>query len=95
MKIGQPRVRLGSRLGLVLILITFKMFTFNLTQLKVNQDFENNIWRHLLNILNDIIVEVLRFSFSHYIRDDVKNELQLHVGYSDYFNLRSNHAPTR
>ena len=28
-----------------------------------NQDFENNICRHLLNILNDIIVEVLRFSW--------------------------------
>ena len=25
-------------------------------------DIENNIWRHLLNILNDRIVEVLRFS---------------------------------
>ena len=38
------------------------MFTFNRTQLKVNRYFENNIWRHLLNILNDIVVGVLRFS---------------------------------
>ena len=28
----------------------------------LNCDIENNIWRHLLNILNDRIVEVLRFS---------------------------------
>ena len=28
----------------------------------LNCDFENNIWHHLLNILNDRIVEVLRFS---------------------------------
>ena len=27
-----------------------------------NCDIENNIWRHLLNILNNRIVEVLRFS---------------------------------
>ena len=30
--------------------------------LKINQDFENNICRHLLNTVNDLIVQVLRFS---------------------------------
>ena len=49
----------GSGLGLVLLLITLKMFTFNHTQLKVFQDFENSMWWHLLNILNNITVEVL------------------------------------
>ena len=29
----------------------------------LNCEIENNIWRHLLNILNDRIVEVLRFSW--------------------------------
>ena len=32
-------------------------FCFNRTQLKINQDFENNIWRHLLNIINARIVD--------------------------------------
>ena len=47
-------------LGLVLLLITLKKFIFTHTQPKVNRDFENNVWRHLLDI-NDRIVNV-RFS---------------------------------
>ena len=31
-----------------------------------NCDFENNIWRHLLNIFKDRIVEVLGFSVTHF-----------------------------
>ena len=42
---------LGLGLVLVLVLITLKRLIFNRTQLKLNQDFENNIWRHLLNII--------------------------------------------
>ena len=49
-------------LGLVLLSIILERFIFNRTQLKVNQDFENNICRHLLNITNYLIVQVLRFS---------------------------------
>ena len=49
-------------LGSFLLLLTLKRFIFTHTQLKVNRHFENNIWRHLLNIINDRIVEVLRFS---------------------------------
>ena len=37
-------------------------YSLRITLGLLNCDFENNIWRHLLNILNDRIVEVLRFS---------------------------------
>ena len=48
------RVR-GSGLGLV-------RFRVRVRVMVIKSDIENNIWRHLLNILNDRIVEVLRFS---------------------------------
>ena len=48
------RVRVGLGLGLGLRL--------RLGLRLLNSDVENNKWRHLLNILNDRIVEVLRFS---------------------------------
>ena len=63
---------LGLGLGLVLLLITLKKFIFTQTQPKVNRDFENNIWRHLLNIINDRIVEV-RFSVIEFFEN--KSEL--------------------
>ena len=63
---------LGLGLGLVLLLITLKNFNFTHIQPKVNRDFENNIWRHLLNIINDRIVEV-RFSVIEFF--EIKSEL--------------------
>ena len=61
----------SSRLGFVLLFIALKMFIFTRTQLKVNCDLENNIWRHLLNSINNTVdTRITRITRIHPIRVD-------------------------